>query len=60
MKYEIRVDVNLRPMDNHVSQGVLCLSETQSVELTTLSDAATVLVKLHEFFVELKTKGVGR
>jgi hypothetical protein len=51
MKYEMRVQIYLRP-ENH--SGSLELSETQLVELATLSDAAKVLVKLHEFFEELK------
>lgn len=61
MKYEIRVQVSLRPADDYgFSRGQMEMSETQQVELATLSDAAGVLVKLHEFFEELKTRGIGK
>jgi len=61
VKFEMRVDVHLRPQDEHGhSFGQLDMSETQTVELSTLSDAAGVLVKLHEFFEALKAKGVGK
>jgi hypothetical protein len=55
MKYEMQVQVYLRPEQGG---GNLQLSETQTIELTTLSDAAEVLVKLHEFFEALKAKAV--
>lgn len=55
MKYEMRVQVYLRP---EMGAGNLELSETQNIELTTLSDAAEILVKLHEFFEALKAKAV--
>lgn len=54
MKYEMSVRVYIRPEQGG---GALELSETQTIELTTLSDAAEVLVKLHEFFEVLKAKG---
>jgi hypothetical protein len=54
MKYELSVQVNIRP--EGYSSGQLDLRETQIVELTTLSDAAGVLVKLHEFFEALKAR----
>ena len=57
MKYSIRVNVYIRPADQG-GTGNLELSETQEVELSTLSDAAKVLVKLHEFFETLKERGV--
>jgi len=53
MKYEMRVQVYIRPENPSGYQG-LELSETQMVELSTLSDAAGILVKLHEFFETLK------
>ena len=55
MKYEMTVQVYLRPEN---AFGQLELRETQQVELTTLSDAAAILVKLHEFFEELKKRKV--
>ncbi len=56
MKYELSVHVRIRTPE-HYSQGPgLELSETQSIELTTLSDAAEILVKLHEFFQTVKEK----
>lgn len=58
MKYEMSVQVYLRPQDYGGASGNLELRETQTIELTTLSDAAGVLVKLHEFFETLKAKGV--
>jgi hypothetical protein len=51
MKYEMRVHVYIRPEQGG---GALELSETQIVTLRTLSDAAEILVKLHEFFEVLK------
>lgn len=54
MKYEMTVHVNLRPAEAGYSSGNLELRETQTIELLSLSDAASVLVKLHEFFEELK------
>ncbi len=57
MKYEMRVQVYLRPTEAGRSQGVLELSEIQEIELRTLSDAAEILVKLHEFFEALRRKG---
>jgi hypothetical protein len=56
MKYEMRVQVYIRA--DHMGTSGLELSETQHIELKTLSDAAGVLVKLHEFFEELKKRGV--
>lgn len=55
MKYEMNVRVYIRP-EVGGGGGGLELAETQTVELKTLSDAAEVLVKLHEFFEALKTK----
>ena len=55
MKYEMSVQVFLRPEN---LGGNFELRETQWIELTTLSDAATILVKLHEFFEELKKRGI--
>lgn len=61
MKYEMSVQIYLRPTDQHGgSYGQLELRETNSVELTTLSDAAAVLVKLHEFFEEVRKRGGSR
>jgi len=54
MKYEMRVQVYIRAEAGY--QGGLELSETQMIELGTLSDAAEILVKLHEFFETLKAK----
>jgi hypothetical protein len=51
----MRASLNIRPVDPPFGQG-LDLSETQTIELTTLSDAAEILVKLHEFFEALKAK----
>lgn len=56
MKYEMRVQVYIRPEAGYGSGGGLELSETQMIELSKLSDAAEVLVKLHEFFETLKAK----
>lgn len=56
MKCDLTVQVYLRP-EGH-SSGTLELREQQQIELTTLSDAAEVLVKLHEFFETLKSKKV--
>lgn len=53
----MRVQVYLRPTEAGRSQGVLELSEIQEIELRTLSDAAEILVKLHEFFEALRRKG---
>lgn len=58
MKYEMNVQVYLRPSEAGYSSGALELRETQTIELTTLSDAAGILVKLHEFFEELKARKV--
>lgn len=55
MKYEMQVRVYIRP--DVGGSGGLELAETQSVELATLSDAAGILVKLHEFFEALRAKG---
>jgi hypothetical protein len=54
MKYDLTVQVYLR--DQQHTGGVLELREQQQIELTTLSDAAEILVKLHEFFEALKTR----
>ena len=59
MKYEMRVQVYIRPTEPPYG-GALELAETQYIELTTLSDAAEVLVKLHEFFEALRLKGAAR
>lgn len=56
MKYEMTVQIYLRPDGGH-SSGQLELRESSMVELTTLSDAAAVLVRLHEFFEEIKKRG---
>lgn len=58
MKYEMTVQIYLRPEQNYSGAGgQLELRESNSVELTTLSDAAAVLVKLHEFFEEIRKRG---
>lgn len=53
------VQIYLRPADSFGSHGALELRESNQVELATLSDAAGVLVKLHEFFEEVKKRGLG-
>jgi hypothetical protein len=53
MKYEMRVQVHIRPEPGYGGSG-LELAETQQIELGTLSDAAEILVKLHEFFEALR------
>ena len=63
MKFEMSVQIYLRPQGEHggyCGAGQLELRETQNVELSSLSDAASILVKLHEFFEALKAKGVGK
>lgn len=55
MKYEMYVSVQIR--ESQGGSSGLNLSETQSVELKTLSDAAMILVKLHEFFEAIKNSG---
>lgn len=58
MKYEMTVQIYLRPTEGYPSTtGQLELRESNIVELTTLSDAAAVLVRLHEFFEEIKKRG---
>lgn len=59
MKYEMSVRVTLRPISPEgISYGQqLELAEVNQVELTTLSDAAAVLVKLHELFEEVRKRG---
>lgn len=57
-KYDMRVEVYIRPTLG--GSGALQLSETQQIELKTLSDAAEILVKLHEFFEALKNKQANR
>lgn len=59
MKYEMSVQIMLRPITDHGSAygPGLELRETNNVELATLSDAAAVLVKLHEFFEEIRKRG---
>jgi hypothetical protein len=54
MKYEMNVQVYIRPAEAGYASGQLELRETQTIELTTISDAAGILVKLHEFFEVLK------
>jgi hypothetical protein len=60
VKYELNVQVYLRPYQDGsgamYAGGQIELRETQIVQLNTLSDAAGVLVKLHEFFEELKRR----
>lgn len=53
MKYRIQVDVALTTEQQY---NPLRLQETSEVELQSLSDAAMILVKLHEFFEALKDK----
>lgn len=60
MTYEMSVQVYIRPQIVSGAVGTLELRETQVIDLNTLSDAAEVLVKLHEFFETLKTKAVKR
>lgn len=55
MKYEMSVHIYLR---QELSSGPgLELREMNMVELSTLSDAAEILVKLHEFFETVRKKG---
>ena len=54
MKYEIRVEVRINKVGEYSS--ALNLGETVQCELNTLSDAAMVLVRLHELFNELLSK----
>jgi hypothetical protein len=54
MTYEMSVRVSIRPDVGGSGYSGLELAETQQIELTTLSDAAEILVKLHEFFEALK------
>jgi hypothetical protein len=60
MKYEVDVQVVLRPSRDAagfaMAGGQLELRESRQIELTTLSDAAMLLVKLHEFFEALKAR----
>lgn len=51
MKYRIQVDVNLT---TEQSYNPLRLSESSDIELQSLSEAAEILVILHEFFEALK------
>jgi hypothetical protein len=51
MKYRIQVDVSLATEQNY---NPLRLQETSDIELASLSDAAMILVKLHEFFEAIK------
>lgn len=55
MKYEMTVHVYLRPEHGG---NALELRETQNIELVSLSDAAGILVKLHEFFEELRKRKI--
>lgn len=59
MTYEMTVQIYLRPISERagLAGGQLELRESNQVELTTLSDAAAVLVKLHEFFEEIRKRG---
>lgn len=58
MKYEMTVQIYLRPISERGGlSSQLELRESNQVELTTLSDAAAVLVKLHEFFEEIRKRG---
>lgn len=58
MKFEMTVQIYLRPAEGfHSSTGQLELRESNTVELTTLSDAAAVLVRLHDFFEEIRKRG---
>lgn len=60
MKYEMNVQIYLRPLyedGRPMGGGQLELRETNQVDLLTLSDAAAVLVKLHEFFEEIRKRG---
>jgi hypothetical protein len=53
MKYRIQVDVSLATEQGY---NPLRLQETSEIELASLSDAATILVKLHEFFEALRNR----
>jgi hypothetical protein len=53
LKYRIQVDVSLSTETNF---NPLRLQETSEIELASLSDAANILVKLHEFFEALRQK----
>lgn len=60
MKYEITVQVALTPVSDHglrIGGQNLELRESNTVELSTLSDAAALLVKLHEFFEVIRKRG---
>ena len=51
-KYRVQVDVRLST--GETLYNPLTLSESCQIELESLSDAAEILVKLHEFFESLK------
>jgi len=51
VKYNLEVNVRIRPEQYG---SALELREENAVELTSLSDAARILVKLHELFEEVR------
>ena len=53
MKYQLDVTVNITTQGQY---NPLSLREQSEIELNSLSDAAMILVKLHEFFEELKKR----
>lgn len=53
MKYRIQVNVQLSTEHQY---SPLRLEESSEIELASLSDAAMILVKLHEFFEALKKR----
>lgn len=59
MKYRVNVIVEIRSQDTG-NYNPLRLSEESDIELDSLSSAANVLVKLHEFFQSLRENPVKR
>lgn len=53
--FKVRVDVRIYSQDTG-NNYPLTLSEEIETDLATLSDAAAMLVKLHEFFETFKTR----
>lgn len=59
MKYKVNVTVEIRSTDTG-NYNPLRLSEESEIELDSLSSAANVLVRLHEFFQALRNNPVKR
>lgn len=53
--FKVRVDIRLYSQDTS-NNYPLTLSEEIETDIGTLSDAAAMLVKLHEFFEAFKTR----